>query len=256
MVVTMDTPPRTSSFCTPARAVIQIAPGNPGGQINYAGRSCQRLASWMILPGERGTIASPLSYFQTHASLPEGWIAGEDGQPIPLWNVAQLEAVAVTVVENGAERDCGLPESESGRLLRFFMMDVSHHEASYEGFDCYAFVSFLTDALCRPAEPPFAFEEGRAQGGDVVVVAASGESLPGGIRHWALCVGPDLFISKFGKTGDGAQALLEATDLGAMLALYDCDRALIARKMADAPPWDHWRWPIPTGERRAWQPNL
>jgi hypothetical protein len=250
----MKTAPRTSAFCTPTRAVIQLVPGNPAGQINYAGRSCRRIEAWMILPGERGTIASPLNYFQRRASLPEGWIAAEDGEPIPLWNVAGLEAVAVTVVEEGGERECGLPEFETAALLRYFMMDIPRHEPSYVGFDCYAFVSCLSNALYRPEDPPFAFEDGVPQAGDRIVVA-SGAHLPGAIRHWALCVGPDIFISKFGKTGDGAQALLEATDMQAMLSLYDGDRALIARKRAEAPPWDDWRWPIPASDPQSWRLN-
>jgi len=234
--------PRTSSLCTPVRAVIQIVPGIPAGRIKYAGRSCRRLTSSMILPGAAGTIACPLPYFQRRASMSQGWIATDDGRRLHLGHVAGLDSVAVTIVENGLESESRLPVRQADALLAYFRMDVPRHEASYDGFDCYAFVSLLTDSVLKPEDPPFDFEEGALKAGDVVVVAR-GPELPHGIRHWALCVGEDVFISKFGRTGDGAQALVEATDGQAMLSLYDCDRMLIARRKADALPWDAARWP-------------
>jgi hypothetical protein len=135
-----------------------------------------------------------------------------------------------------------LPDSSARALLSYFMMDIGRNEAGYRGFDCYAFVSLLTDTVFLPEAPPFEYEERDATVGDVVA-AATGPHLPGSIRHWALCVGKDLFISKFGATGHDAQALVETTDKAAMLSLYDCDRMLVARKAAGAPPWDASRWP-------------
>ena len=234
--------PRTSVFCTPARAVVQIAPGAKAGKIKYSDRRCDRLASWMILSGDGGTIACSLSYFQRRASLPGRWIARDNGQRIPLPRAGELEAVTISIVENGLESECRLPHAQARALLRYFMMDIGRNEAGYRGFDCYAFVSLLTDSVLRPEAPPFEFEERDATAGDVVA-AANGPDLPGDIRHWALCVGEDLFISKFGATGHDAQALVEITDKAAMLSLYDCHRMLVATKMADAPPWDHARWP-------------
>jgi hypothetical protein len=122
-------------------------------------------------------------------------------------------------------------------------MDVCHDEAGYDGFDCYAFVSLLTNSLFRPADPPFQYEGRKPRPADVVVVA-NGSALPASIQHWALCLGEDLFISKFGKTGRGARALLETTDAAAMLSLYQCDRIMVAARRADAPAWDRDRWPV------------
>jgi hypothetical protein len=226
---------------------MQIAPGAKAGKIRYSGRRCDRLASWMILPGDGGTITCSLSYFQRRASLPGRWIARENGQRIPLRRLGELEAVTISIVENGLESECRLPDAQARALLGYFMMDIDRNEAGYRGFDCYAFVSLLTDSMLRPEAPPFEYEERDAKVGDVVV-AANGPDLPGSIKHWALCVGENLFISKFGATGLDAQALVETTDRAAILSLYDCDRMLVARKVADAPPWDRARWSVGPGD--------
>ena len=113
-------------------------------------------------------------------------------------------------------------------------MDIGRNEAGYVGFDCYAFVSFLTNSAFRPENPPFEYHEGCARVGDIVAVA-NGPNLPDSIKHWAMCVGDDLFLSKFGKTRYGAQAFVETTQRQAMLSLYDCDRVLVMKKSVDAP---------------------
>lgn len=236
-----DSPP-TSMFCTRARAVIQIHSGNTAGEIMIAGRRGDKIAAWMILPGDVGTLACPLNYFQERASLRGGWITSDDGQRIVLQRAAGLDSVTVTILENGRESECGLPDQQERALLNYFMMDIAHNEAGYAGFDCYAFVSFLTNSAFRPESPPFEYVERHARAGEIIAVT-NGPNLPESIKHWALCVGQDLFISKFGNTGDGAQALVETTGKQAMLSLYSCDRALVAKKKVDAPPWDCERWP-------------
>jgi len=226
--------------------VIQIATGVTAGRIKYSGRRCDRIASWMILPGIGGTISCSLSYFQRRASLPERWIARGNAQRLPLERVGELEAVTIGLLENGIESECRLPDAQARALLSYFMMDVGRDPEGHYGFDCYAFVSLLTDSVHRPEAPPFDYEAREARVGDVVV-AARGPHLPGGIRHWALSLGNDLFLSKFGKSGQGAQALLETTDGQALLSLYDCDHMLVATRRPDAPPWDRGRWPLKAG---------
>jgi len=160
-----------------------------------------------------------------------------------LRQIGQLAGVGVSVVEDGKESECALRGNHAGALLTYFMMDVAHDPARYRDFDCYAFASLLSDSAFMPAEPPFAFDPGAAQAGDIVV-AADGAELPSSIRHWALCLGRGLFISKLGQTGHGAQALLEITDEGGMLSLYGCDRLFVASRTPDAPPWNGARWPV------------
>ena len=223
--------------------MIQIAPGIEAGVIKFSERRCPRIAAWMILPGEGGTIACSLGYFQRRASLRNQWIDGEGGRSIELSSVGGLGGVVVSVVKDGVETECRLPEGQAGALLRYFMMDVGNDAAAYEGFDCYAFASLMTDSLFMPDAPPFDFEDRPAKPGEIVV-AANGPELPGSIRHWALCVGDDAYLSKLGQTGQGAQALLDITDRQGMLTLYECDRTFVATRRMDAPPWDDGRWPL------------
>ena len=157
-----DTPP-TSAFCTRARAVIQVFSGTVAGQIAIADRYADKIAAWMILPGDGGTIACPLNYFQEHASLRQGFIIGDDRQRIALRHVGGLDRITVTILENGREFECGLPHHQQTALLNYFKMDIGRNEAGYVGFDCYAFVSFLTNSAFRPENPPFEYHEGCAR---------------------------------------------------------------------------------------------
>ena len=233
---------RTSAFCTSAKAVIQVVPGLTAGQLRYAHRRCWRIASWMILPGDRGTIACPLNYFQHRASLRGRWLDRLNGQRLELRGVGALEAVTISVIAHGVEREVALPGGQAAAILEYFLMDIRRDEAGYHGFDCYAFVSLVTNTLYDPSSPPFDYEARPATPGDVVVFAR-GSDLPHGIRHWALCVGENLFLSKFGQAGHGAHALLETTDAEAIVTLYECDRFLVARRKAHAPPWNRGPWP-------------
>ena len=237
----MGDPPPTSRFCDATTTVIQIHSGVYCGQIAVADRRARRMASWMILPGANGTLACPLNYFQEHASLPEGWIADDKGKRIDLGDARQIVSMTVTVTENSRESECALAENLKTNLLSYFMMDIVHNERRYNGFDCHAFVSLLTNTEFRAAAPPFHYEQRNATAGDIVALS-DGPALPNSIKHWALCVGDNHFISKFGRAGNGAQALLETTDQEAMLSLYECNRVLIATRRGDARPWDGTRY--------------
>jgi hypothetical protein len=191
----------------------------------------------MILPEENGTLACPLNYFQEHASLPGGWIADDKGQRINLGRAKEIVSITVTVTENSQESECALAVSLKTNLLGYFMMDIVHNEDRYNGFDCQAFVSLLTNTEFRPEAPHFDYQQGNARAGDIVALS-DGSALPGSIKHWALCVGENHFISKFGKTGNDTQALLETTDKQAMLSLYECSHVLIATRKSNARPWN------------------
>ena len=232
----MSASPPTSSFCNSASAVIQIHPAVCVGQIVVDDRRAAKIASYMILPKESGTIACPLNYFQEHASFREGWINDDSGHRTALNHVGGLTGVTVTVLRDGRESDCGLSDDLKRRLLGYFQMDMVHDDR-HRSFDCYAFVSFLTNSAFTPKAPPFEYEDRRPSVGEIVALTKDAE-LPDSIRHWALCVGEDLFVSKFGKSGDGAQALVEITNEQAMLALYDCGHALVANRTRGGAPWN------------------
>jgi len=62
--------------------------------------------------------------------------------------------------------------------------------------------------------------------------------LPQSIKHWALYLGDDIYLSKFGRSGEGTQSLVEITNLDGMMALYDCQHVFIACPDSEAEPWD------------------
>jgi hypothetical protein len=238
-----DMSPPTSKFCTSRTAVIQARLGDVTHQIEIGGRHASSIPAWTILPKREGTIACPLIYFQEQASLPNQWIRKDDGQKEKLDNIKELNAFTLTIFDTVGERECPLPERLKNRLLRYFIADIAQNRDRYVGFDCYAFMSFLTDTAFQPESPPFTFEERDPRPGEVVVFAA-GPDLPNSIKHWALSVGEGLFLSKFGQTVKEAQALIEVTDTEAPLRLYDCDCVLVATRQANAPRWNPRLWEL------------
>ena len=106
----------------------------------------------------------------------------------------------------------------------------------YRDFDCYAFVSLLSDVNFNPKNPEFDYIYNDPSVGDIVVLAES-DNLPESINHWALYLGDDRYISKTGRSGQGTQSLVEIINLQGMLDLYRSNKLFIAKPQNNAKQW-------------------
>jgi len=234
----VDTP--SSLFCDANTLVLQIEPGAfTTGKISVGNKYADTRVSHIVMPkGNGSTIHCPLHYFQEHASLRQRSIWDVDKkESIPLNGVANLKHVIVTVLTNGTESECRLPYAYKARLLEYFTLDICHDVERFREFDCYAFASLLADVrYCRPC-PPFDFSEVNTPRAGDIVAMSDGGTLPDSIQHWALCLADDLYLSKFGRSGCGADRFVHVTDLGTMMHLYDCTKKVLARPREGAGPW-------------------
>jgi len=229
--------PPTSIHCSPSTAVIQILPHLQCGQMAINSRTAQKIAAYVVLPNTGGTtISCPINYFQESASLPGKWIRDDSGKKIHLNSLGSISRFLLTISSASTESICRIAASYESRIYEYFMLDISHNESCFTGFDCYAFVSFLANAAYCPTSPPFDYSSVGPNAGDIVAIS-DGAGLPDSIKHWALCIGNDKYLSKFGSTGMGAQSLVEAMDLGGMKRLYSCSHCFVASLQNNASPW-------------------
>lgn len=228
----------TSSYCSLTAAVIQILPDNPEGKIDVGGRQARKVAAYVILPTtESKTISCPFDYFQKNASLQGKWIEDDYDIQRPLQFVDNLTCFFVTILKDGNEERCCIPESYQNRLLNYFMLDIPHNELVHSGFDCFALVSLLANVDYCPENPPFAYQSESHRVGDIIAIS-DGTRLPTAIKHWALFLGEGKYLSKCGKTGHGSQSLVEIMGLDEMKLLYDCSDSYVASPTPDAAPWN------------------
>lgn len=238
----MNTLPPTSVFCTSTSAVIQIQPGIPRGQTEINGREAQTIRADVILPKSNATtIACPLNYFQENASLRDKWIRDDSGHQHTLDHIDGLSSISITVLENDLESPCCLPNGYNARLLEYFRLDVCLNKFQYNNFDCLAFVSFLANAEFCCVSPPFEYELGDPGVGDIVAIS-DGTKLPNSIQHFALSLGDDKYISKFGRTEKGTQSLVEIMNLDGMKSLFDCSHVFVATLKTKTNPWSEKSW--------------
>ncbi len=227
-----------STYCSSSTGVIQVLPQLQCGQTEVNGVTAQKIAAYVILPNTGGTtISCPINYFQESTSLPYKWIIDDEGRKHNLQYIDNVSRFQLTIMENGKEFLSNIPNSYETRLFDYFMLDISHNSSKYIGFDCYAFVSFLADATYCPESPPFEFSAVNPSTGDIVAISDSNQ-MPDAIKHWALCIGDDQYISKFGKTGKGAQSLVELMSMGEMKRLYSCSHNFVATLLDNSAPWD------------------
>jgi len=233
----MDSQPPTSIHCSPSSAVIQVLPHLKCGQIQVDDRKAQKIAAYVILPNSgTSTISCPINYFQENASLPSQWIRNDEGVIQQLSFLYNIKRFLLTISTASTEILCSIPKSFESRLCEYFMLDISHNKSQYKGFDCYAFVSFLANVIKFPTSPPFDYSQNTPKAGDIVAIS-DGSNLPDSIKHWALYLGNDMYLSKFGKTGMDSQSLVEVMNLQEMKNLYSCTQSYIASKHINSLPW-------------------
>ncbi|MGI8788889.1 MAG: hypothetical protein ACR2HG_14195 [Pyrinomonadaceae bacterium] len=234
-------PKSTSTFfSSPETLVLQILPEIESVKILVNGREAFRIYALVFIPDPYNTgktISCPMNYFQESVSLPEKWILNDSFKKIELSNADKLKKVIITKKINGNEEKINLPDKYSERILDYFNADVSHNPEKFRGFDCYAFVSLIANVKYFPLSPDFEYKKGNANVGDIVVLANK-NNLPNAIMHWALVLGDNLFLSKFGRSGEGTQSLVEVMDLQGMMKLYNCELIYTAIPKFQASSWE------------------
>ncbi|MBK8464970.1 MAG: hypothetical protein IPL32_03995 [Chloracidobacterium sp.] len=231
--------PAATKFSNTTQLVLQINPVSHIGGVKIEGRVRPRVETVVFVPKDDygNFIWCPFNYFQEHASLKEIYIKDDGNNKMTLEYVDNLEEVIVTKVENGHETEISLSADHKRKLLEYLKFDIQHFTRAFQGFDCYAFVSLLSDVKVSPSNPEFNYESREASIGDIIVLAKT-KDLPNSIQHWALYLGADCFLSKFGKSDGTASSLLEVMNLDGMKYLYEAPYSFVATPQVGARKWD------------------
>lgn len=229
----------STKFSSPETLVLQILTDDIKiGKTTVYGKEAYRSTVFVFIPnGSGSTISCPLNYFQESVSLPEKWILNDSKEKIEISKTDNFKRIIVTKKTNGIEEIIELPNEYSKRLFDYFMLDVSHNEYLYKGFDCYAFASSIVNVKYHPLSPDFDYKVSPPSIGDIVVLS-NGNNLPESIKHWAIFLGNNQYLSKFGRTGEGTSSLLTVMDLEGMKFLYESNLTFIATPKANAKVWE------------------
>lgn len=233
----------STSFSAPETIVLQILTDVRIGKTTVNGKEAYNTCGYVFIPKPDNPgyyISCPLKYFQQSVSLPEKWILDDSGNKIHLNNTDKFTKVIITKKINGKEEIIDLPEEYSGRIMNYFNLDIPHNDQKYKGFDCYAFASLIVNVKYYPLSPDFEYQDKLPKTGDVVVLA-NGTDLPESIMHWAIFLGDNQYLSKFGRSGEGAESLLTIMDLEGMKMLYNCKLKYVALPKAKAKKWEGYK---------------
>lgn len=233
---------QSTNFSAPDCIVLQICTQEIAGETIVNGKSYRRTAAFIFLPNSKPgtTISCPLNYFQESCSIPEKWIQNDQGVRIPLTNIDKLSKVIITKKSNAVEEKIQISDSITTRLFNYFKLDVDHNPELFKGFDCYAFQSLLGNVIFFPTSPSWDYKDVKPEIGNCIVLATD-EKLPESIQHWAVYLGDDLYLSKFGRGGEGAQAQVTVMSLEGMKYLYDCKKMYVAYTKLNAQVWNGYK---------------
>lgn len=222
--------------------VLQILPEVKSGTIVINNVYATTIQSWFYIPKVKSGyyIMCPFVYFQTDGSFPGKWINNDIKQKITLTGIDSVKKVLITYKSDNIEEVMDLPQALNLRLLEYLKLDINNNLDAYSGFDCYAFASLISNVKYFPPQPDFNFDKSELKNGDVVVLSDS-EDLPNSIKHWAIYLGKGVYLSKFGKNGDGTGALVQAMDLSGMMKLYKCKYWYRATPKKQARLWDGYK---------------
>lgn len=229
----------TTKYSTPDSLVMKVLPDVIAGDVQIAGKQYPSVVALMFLPNSPWLpISCPLNYFQTHCSIPKKFIIDDSSIERTLNGINTLNKVILTVkLLDEDEKRINISELVSSKLLEYFKYDIQRNTIQFKGFDCYALQSLLSNVKYCKENPPFDYRMSNPNPGDVVVLATD-EGLPDSIKHWALYLGGDLYLSKFGRSGEGSESLVSVMTLKGMMLLYDCKLSFTATAKLDAAPWD------------------
>jgi hypothetical protein len=234
---------QSTNFSTIECIVIQICPQELAGETTVNGKKFKRTAAFVFLPNSKPgtTISCPLNYFQESCSITQKWIKSDSGQRIKLESLDQLSKVIITKKVDGIESEIYLPEFFSKKLFDYFALDINNNLVAYKGFDCYALQSLLSDVKMYPPNPTWDYKDISPSLGDIIVLSTD-KNIPDSIKHWALSLGEDLYLSKFGRSGEGADSQVTIMNLEGMTLLYECKCCYVVTPIENAEIWDGYKY--------------
>lgn len=226
-------------FLTPSNLVLQVTDRMSICKIKVNNHISQMVEVVVYIPKkDDGTYYScTLDYFQKSASLKERWITDDTNKRLDLGCIEQLNEVVVTLVLNNVEYFVDIPTLYRKKLLDYFNLNIYHEESSFIGFDCHAFISLISDVKLSYENPEFNFKSKKPIRGDLIVLS-NNILLPDSIKHWALCLGDDLYLSKCGESGRGTESLLHVTTLESLKNLYESSYVSVASPKSNAEKWN------------------
>jgi len=234
---------QSTNFSTLENIVLQICPQELSGETTVNGKKYMRTAAFIFLPNSKPgtTISCPLNYFQECCSIKEKWIKDDSVQRIKLESIDKLRKVTITKKVDSIETEICIPELILTKLFEYFSFDINNNLDTYKGFDCYALQSLLYNARLFPPNPPWNYSEKSPSLGNIIAISTD-KNVPDSIKHWALSLGEDLYLSKFGRSGEGAESQVTIMNLEGMKLLYDCKYYFIATPNKDADLWDGYKY--------------
>jgi hypothetical protein len=228
----------STKFISKETIVIQFFPGVLIGRIDVANKVAKTNLAQVFIPKPNSNndyYSKSLDDYLNDVFLSDGYLLDDNGQQKRV-EVGDLNKVIITKKIDNNEIIIDLPDQVEKKLLEYLILDVSHKGIEYQGFDCYAFVSYVYNIEYNTINPGFNFSLFPPQIGDVVVLCTS-EFLPNDIRHWAIFLGDDIYLSKFGKSGYGAKAPIAIMDLFGMCYLYEANKVFVAKPEKKARKW-------------------
>ena len=223
-----------TKFSSSESLVIQINPLADAAEVIVNQRAARRKQVFVYIPRMDGTqIFCPLNYFQDSFSLREQWFYNDAHQKTALDGIDNLREVVISEKKCDLESVVNISDLVKCNLYRYFYEEL----AKKSGFDCHAFACFLFDLKCIPEAPCFTWSKREPNIGDVVSLSDDG-FIPDSIKHWAIFLGGDLYLSKFGKSSGSKQPDVEVMDISGMHTLYGTSNLHVAIPSQNAPKWD------------------
>ncbi len=227
-------------YSDPETIVLQIIPESRITKTTVNKKIAYNTTAYVFFPNpncSKGYIYCSFNQFQKKVSLTEKWFMDDLGRKNNIYNADNFHKVVITRKINGVEEKICLPEYYPQRILEYFKLDIVHNDQKYFWFDCYAFISLITNVNYYPLKPDFEYLKRPPNVGEIVVLA-NGYSFPESIKHWAVFLGEDQYLTMFGQTGNGAESLLLCMDLNGMMHLCDCNLTFVAVPKNDARQWE------------------
>ena len=228
-----------TGFSSIKNLVIQLVPSSDAGEIQINGRRSKRTTAMVFIPKLDGsTYSCPLNYFQDFCSLTEQWILDDKSHKINLNGINNLAKVIITTKDFKKEEiEIDISKQMKRKLLRYFKLDIQKNLNLLKGFDCHAFVCFLINLKCVPESPCFTFYQREPEIGEVVALC-NADKLPESIKHWAIYLGNNLYLSKFGKSTGKTDSHISVMNIRRMHELYETKFIHIATPLPGAEKWD------------------
>ncbi len=250
----------STSFSDPETIVIQVSPDILIEEETVNGNKAYGPRAIVFVPFKEspdGFLFFTLKEFQIRLKvLYNSWVIGKENIPgwvirkeiMPVFNLESpniFSKVRVTSKVKEKEVIIDLPFNYNLRLLNFFKQDIEHNKVKFHRYDCQSFTRQLVNVESAWSCDDFDLQKNKEPAVGEVVVLTTGElNFPcdenpkGTVRHWAIYVGDNLYLSKFGATTENKGTnLVGFMDLEGMKKLFNCRLHYVAYPGSESNPW-------------------